>query len=97
MTTSTIELAAKPRSALADRYELTKPRMNMLVVATTAVGFFMAARTHLEWMRLPATLIGTAFCAAGASVLNQFIERRRDALMPRTQNRPLPAGRVNPR
>jgi heme o synthase len=96
MTTTTLQLDARPRSAAADILELTKPRMNLLVLATTAVGFFMAAHARADWMRLPATLIGTAFCAAGASVLNQFVERRRDGLMPRTRNRPLPTGRINP-
>jgi protoheme IX farnesyltransferase len=96
MTTASIQLVARPRTAVADFIELAKPRMNLLVVATTMVGFYMAARGRGDWLRLPATLIGTAFCAAGASVLNQFFERRRDALMPRTRNRPLPTGRIQP-
>src|SRR5580698_9219810 len=81
---------------MADFLELIKVRMNLLVIATTMVGFYMAARHHTDWMKLPATLMGTAFCAAGASALNQVIERRRDALMPRTRNRPLPARRYRP-
>jgi len=98
MTSTTVQLgekaiASRP-SALADFLELIKVRMNLLVVTTTVVGFYMAVRQHTDWMRLPATLIGTAFCAAGASALNQCIERRRDALMPRTRNRPLPMRRL---
>jgi heme o synthase len=80
----------------ADFLELAKPRLNLLVITTTMVGFYMAARDRADWLRLPATLMGTALCAAGASALNQFLERRRDALMPRTRNRPLPAGRLLP-
>jgi protoheme IX farnesyltransferase len=68
--------------------------MNLMVVTTTVVGFYMAVQHRTDWLRLPATLLGTALSAAGASVLNQVIERRRDALMPRTRNRPLPTGRV---
>src|SRR5207249_5600310 len=42
------------------------------------------------------TLLATALTAASASVLNQFLERDRDALMPRTANRPLPSSRLRP-
>jgi len=87
--------AARSRR-LSDYYELTKPRMNFLVVATTAVGYYMAARGWGEWGRLLHTLIGTALTAASASVLNQYCERDYDALMDRTSDRPLPAGRVVP-
>lgn len=77
-------------------YELTKPRMNMLVVATTFFGFYAATYRGLDWWRLLHTVLGTALTAAGASVLNQYIERGYDALMRRTQDRPLPSGRVSP-
>jgi protoheme IX farnesyltransferase len=99
MSDSAIQLEASARPAagtMADFLELIKVRMNMLVVATTMVGFYMAVREHHDWLRLPATLIGTALCAAGASATNQFIERRRDGLMPRTRNRPLPMRRMRP-
>src|SRR3954471_14429672 len=86
-------------SRWVDFYELTKPRMNFLVLITTLVGFYMAtgAGNRVNWLILLPALIGTALCAAGASVLNQFIEREYDALMPRTRNRPLPGGRILPR
>jgi protoheme IX farnesyltransferase len=83
-------------SRWVDYYELTKPRMNFLVVITTMVGFYMAAHTGIDWLLLLHTLLGTAATAAGASVLNQFIERDIDGLMPRTMDRPVPAGRVAP-
>ena len=79
-----------------DYYELTKPRMNALVVVTTAVGYFMATKGGAEWARFLHTVIGTGLTAAGASVLNQYVEADLDARMPRTANRPLPAGRVSP-
>jgi protoheme IX farnesyltransferase len=98
MTSDSLHLAVKSRpawmAAAADLLELVKPRMNLLVVTTTVVGFYMAVQHHADWLRLPATLIGTALSAAGASALNQVVERRRDALMPRTRNRPLPTGRI---
>jgi protoheme IX farnesyltransferase len=82
-------------SRVRDFYELTKPRMNFLVVCTTAVGYAMAPH-HGHWATLLHTILGTALTAASASVLNQLVEREYDALMPRTRNRPLPGGRVTP-
>jgi protoheme IX farnesyltransferase len=82
-------------SRVRDFYELTKPRMNFLVVCTTAVGYAMAPH-HGHWGTLLHTIVGTALTAASASVLNQLVEREYDALMPRTRNRPLPGGRVTP-
>ena len=89
-------VAARP-SRLADFYELTKPRMNFLVLVTTMVGFYMALRQGWQgWGLMLHTLVGTALAAAGASVLNQYVEREHDAKMNRTAGRPLPAGRVAP-
>jgi protoheme IX farnesyltransferase len=103
--TDMIDLAPPPAATRArvsanrwtDFYELTKPRMNFLVLVTTLVGFYLAGGSKLNWVLLLPTLIGTALCAAGASVLNQFVERDLDKLMPRTRNRPIPAGRIEPR
>jgi protoheme IX farnesyltransferase len=81
---------------VTDYYELTKPRMNALVVVTTAVGFYLGSRGLEDWKLLLHTILGTALTAAGASVLNQYIERDLDARMPRTANRPLPGGRISP-
>jgi protoheme IX farnesyltransferase len=89
--------AARTPSRLNDFYELTKPRMNFMVLITTMVGYYMASGTtvdHPSWRRVLNTLIGTALTAAASGVLNQVIERDYDKLMPRTKNRPLPAGRV---
>ena len=79
-----------------DFVELSKPRMNFLVVATTLVGFAVTARNSAEWRLLPPTLLGTALCAAAASTLNQVWEHRLDALMARTRMRPIPTGRISP-
>src|SRR3954469_3133331 len=87
--------AAATPSRARDLYELTKPRMNFLVVCTTAVGFAMAPH-HGHWIILLHAIVGTAMTAAAASVLNQYAERSFDGLMPRTRNRPLPGGRVSP-
>lgn len=86
--------AAVPR--WVDYYELTKPRMNLLVVLTTAVGFLAASRgpAGFNWLMFVQALLGTALTAAGASVFNQWVERESDRDMPRTRNRPLPSGRL---
>jgi heme o synthase len=90
-------VAATTPSRATDYYELTKPRMNFLVVVTTLVGFYMAAAEHgIDWVLLINTVLGTALTAAGAATLNQYLERDADRLMPRTRNRPLPSGRIAP-
>jgi protoheme IX farnesyltransferase len=81
---------------LADYLALTKPRLNFLVVATSAAGYYLGATTPLEWWRMLQAVGGTALVAGGAAVLNQVYERDTDALMRRTRMRPLPDGRVSP-
>jgi protoheme IX farnesyltransferase len=83
-------------SRVNDFYELTKPRLNMMVLVTTMVGYFMAVRSSSDWSKVWYTLIGTALTAGASGVLNQLIEREPDKLMPRTRHRPLPAGRISP-
>ena len=82
------------RTALADYLELTKPRITLTVVMTALVGYVMATRGPVSVPRLAVTLAGTALVAAGASALNMLLERRTDALMLRTRNRPVAAGRL---
>jgi protoheme IX farnesyltransferase len=81
---------------LADYVELTKPRISVLVLFTVAAGALLAGGGSVDPMLLLHTLAGTALVAAGASALNQWLERHGDALMKRTANRPLPAGRLQP-
>jgi protoheme IX farnesyltransferase len=88
---------AATRSALADYFELTKPRITLMVVITALVGFVMASPGRPELDGLAAALFGTALVAAGASALNMVFEREIDARMHRTQRRPLPAGRLKAR
>ena len=90
------ESARASRSFAGDLYELTKPRMNFLVVITTMVGYYMAVGSRSDWSKVIYTLVGTAMTAAGSSVFNQFMERGYDALMNRTSDRPLPSGRIKP-
>jgi len=83
-------------STLAAHLELTKPRITALVIFTTAAGIWLApARPSLPTVLL--TLVGTAMVVAAANVLNMYLERDTDALMPRTMRRPLPSRRIEPR
>ncbi len=82
------------QTRVADYLELVRPRVSVLVLFTVAVGYFLAAAPALDWLQLLHVVLGTGLVAAGASALNQLFERRTDALMQRTENRPLPAGRL---
>jgi protoheme IX farnesyltransferase len=93
-----IPLAGARRSAasVADYVALTKPRLNFLVVATSAAGYYLGAATPLDVSAMAQAVVGTALVAGGAAVLNQLYERDTVAMMRRTRLRPLPAGRVVP-
>jgi protoheme IX farnesyltransferase len=97
MSTSAIAIAARRAGILArltDYLELTKPRISLLVLVTVAISAYVARWGALDAPLLAHALIGTALVAASASALNQWLERRTDALMPRTVDRPLPSGRL---
>lgn len=83
-------------AAVLDYVDLTKPRLNLLVVVTSAGGFYLASNGTPPMLTMVAASLGTALVACGAAVLNQVLERDTDALMERTKMRPLPAGRVTP-
>ncbi len=83
-----------PPSA-ADLLELAKPRIALLVVLTTAMGWVLAGGGRNDAWLLFHTLLGTALVCAGTSTLNQVWEVDRDARMQRTRRRPLPAGRMS--
>jgi protoheme IX farnesyltransferase len=80
----------------ADYLDLIRPRVTLLVLFTVAAGGYLAAHGAPEPAVLLHAVLGTALVAAGASSLNQFLERHSDGLMQRTENRPLPAGRMQP-
>jgi len=84
----------RARALIADYIALTKPRLNFLVVATSAAGFYLGSAPPVDTVRLAFAAAGTALVAGGAAVLNQVAERGTDALMRRTRLRPLPDGRV---
>ncbi len=79
---------------MADYLALTKPRLSALVLATTGAGFLLAPRPSATLLSLASALLGTILVVGGANALNQVYERKIDALMRRTRDRPLPAGRL---
>lgn len=88
--------AAQTQSAWADYVELTKPRLNFLVVLTTLAGYYLGMDEESTIARMIHTVVGTTLVAAGASALNQLWEKDTDRLMRRTQRRPLPDARLAP-
>lgn len=84
-------------SALADYVSLTKPRLNLLVVLTSAAGYYVGSIGPIDLSQMGQAVIGTALVAGGSAVLNQVYERDTDAHMRRTRLRPLPDRRVAPR
>ncbi len=83
-------------SPVADYIQLAKPRLNLLVVATSAAGYYLGGPPSTDLALMAQAVTGTALVAGGAAVLNQLYERDTDALMRRTRLRPLPDGRVSP-
>lgn len=88
------EPVALTRSRLLDYLSLTKPRVAVLVLFTVGVGVLLAGGLTTSLLVLVNTVLGTALVAGGASALNQLLERQTDARMRRTENRPLPSGRL---
>lgn len=94
MKSAALTTAVFDRPRWLDFVEMTKPRIAVLVLFTVGVGALLARQGFPDWIIVLHTLIGTGLVAAGASALNQLLERHTDALMHRTENRPLPAGRL---
>ena len=91
------------KTTLSTYIELTKPRITLLVLVTAYLGYYLGLRSqgdHMvsveSWLILFYLILGTWATSAGAAVLNQVIERRHDAKMARTKNRPLVIGKISP-
>ena len=91
------------KTTLSTYIELTKPRITLLVLVTAYLGYYLGLRSqgdHMvsleSWLILFYLILGTWATSAGAAVLNQVMERRHDAKMARTKNRPLVMGKISP-
>jgi len=81
---------------VADYLELARPRIAAMVLLTVTIGFTLGNGGEWKFADLASALVGIGLVATASGAFNQLIERRTDALMARTANRPLPAGRLQP-
>jgi protoheme IX farnesyltransferase len=84
----------KSPSVFKNYIEITKPRLSIVVVFSSAAGYFLGATTY-DWWTVLLLCVGGYFLVGSSNIFNQIIEKDLDALMKRTQNRPLPTGRVS--
>jgi protoheme IX farnesyltransferase len=91
---ASMPLIVRRSGSVGDYVALTKPRLNFLVLVTSAAGYYLGAPTGPHLLPMAQAVAGTALVAGGAAVLNQVYERDTDALMRRTRMRPLPDGRI---
>jgi len=85
-----------PHGRVSDYFELTKPRVVLMVLVTTLAGFYLGGRAGFDVTLALNLLAGTALAAGGTLALNQYVERDTDARMERTRHRPLPDLRMRP-
>ncbi len=81
---------------LQSYYQLTKPRIILLLLITTTAGMWVAAKGQVDPKLLVVTLVAGAFASGSANTLNCLYDRDIDYIMERTRHRPLPSGRVHP-
>jgi len=94
ITTAETHQTARAHTRLGDLLTLAKVRVNALVVATTAGGYYMAGPGDGSAGTMAITCVATALVASGAAAVNQVYERRTDKLMERTRHRPVADGRM---
>ena len=89
------KLEMKEQAGWRDYYDLCKPRVIVLLVITAMVGVVLASPVgELSIFILLVSSLGIGLGSAAGAVINQIVERESDAKMARTENRPLPQGRV---
>ena len=99
MTPTEAIIAAQARDrrrVVADLIALTKPRVVLMILVTTVVGYYVGLSGAPDYAKLVHLLVGTLLAAGGTLALNQYWERDVDARMERTRVRPLPEGRLAP-
>ncbi len=89
------KIATSGRKKIFAYAELTKPRIALMLVITSAAGFYLASHDRFDVSRFLYSMIGIALLAFGVSTLNQYLERETDSLMERTAPRPLPTKRLH--
>ena len=94
---STEHIVDVPTTRWRSFYELTKPRVVMLIVFTSVVGTLLAVPGMPPLDALLFGNLGVGLAAASAAVINHVLDERIDAQMSRTKRRPLPTGKLTPR
>jgi len=99
MDTITVEMdeprAFGMREKIAAYVELTKPRIALLLVLTSAAGFYLGTKGSFDVVLFTNSVVAILLLAFGVATLNQYWEYRTDALMDRTASRPIPTGKVS--
>jgi len=83
-------------NTLKNYYELCKPNVVLMMLITALVGSLLASKTLPPLSLIAFAMLGIALCASSAAAINQIIDRKVDANMNRTENRPIPQGDVSP-
>ena len=83
-------------SSIKNYYELCKPNVVLMMLITAFVGSLLASKTLAPLSLIALAMLGIGLCASSAAVINQIIDRKADANMNRTENRPIPQGEVSP-
>jgi heme o synthase len=93
-STATVTTGLRARQVLADYFDLTKPKVQSLLLLTTVTTMEVAGSPSIE--RVVLTCVGGYLSAGGAGAVNHYWDRDIDARMRRTASRPIPSGRVSP-
>lgn len=80
-----------------DYYEMTKPRVVMLLLLTALVGMCLATETWIDPQVLVFGMLGIGLLSSAAAVINHVVDHKIDSLMARTFNRPVARGKVSPK
>ena len=83
-------------STIKNYYELCKPNVVLMMLITALVGSLLASKTLAPLSTIAFAMLGIGLCASSAAAINQIIDRKVDANMNRTENRPIPQGEVSP-
>tara|TARA_Y100000739_G_scaffold61486_1_gene50719 strand:+ start:2184 stop:3047 length:864 start_codon:yes stop_codon:yes gene_type:complete len=83
-------------NTIKNYYELCKPNVVLMMLITALVGSLLASKTLAPLSLIAFAMLGIALCASSAAAINQIIDRKTDANMNRTENRPIPQGEVSP-
>lgn len=74
---------------------LLKPNLSFMVVFSSVIGYLLAPGVGFDWTNVIILFVGGILVTGGANTINQILEREGDKMMTRTQNRPIPQGRIS--